>query len=218
MILTLPRALECCNRIGEILDFSLTITDLPAARVEETENADSVRSFQNDNEAGSPSVGQRQLITIARVFLCDPPAITFDEVTSGVDTRTEVEIGKAMKTLMSGRTSFVIAHRLSTICDADIILFQESGNISKEVIRSCSKSKALTRHCITASSRKAPTPHAKKPQNQPKSPRPTRKDRRKNRRKPTVRCKCSPPQSHRCHTTCRIRGFLDSIPRSECKP
>lgn len=82
-----------------------------------------------DNEAGNLSVGQRQLITIARVFLCDPPVIILDEATSSVDTRTEVEIGKAMKKLMNDRTSFVIAHRLSTIRDADVILFMEHGNI-----------------------------------------------------------------------------------------
>ena len=75
------------------------------------------------------SGGQKQLLTIARVFLCDPPILILDEATSSVDTRTEVEIGKAMKKLMKGRTSFVIAHRLSTIWDADMILFMEKGNI-----------------------------------------------------------------------------------------
>lgn len=85
-----------------------------------------------DNEAGNLSVGQRQLITIARVFLCNPPVIILDEATSSVDTRTEVEISKAMKKLMNGRTSFVIAHRLSTIRDADVILFMENGNIIEQ--------------------------------------------------------------------------------------
>ena len=85
-----------------------------------------------DNEAANLSAGQRQLLTIARVFLCDPPIIILDEATSSVDTRTEVEIGKAMKKLMDGRTSFVIAHRLSTIRDADIILFMEHGNIIEQ--------------------------------------------------------------------------------------
>ena len=85
-----------------------------------------------DNEASNLSAGQRQLLTIARVFLCDPPIIILDEATSSVDTRTEVEIGKAMKQLMDGRTSFVIAHRLSTIRDADIILFMEHGNIIEQ--------------------------------------------------------------------------------------
>ena len=85
-----------------------------------------------DNEASNLSVGQRQLLTIARVFLCNPPVIILDEATSSVDTRTEVEIGKAMKKLMKGRTSFVIAHRLSTIRDADIILFMEKGNIIEQ--------------------------------------------------------------------------------------
>lgn len=85
-----------------------------------------------DNEAANLSAGQRQLLTIARVFLCDPPVIILDEATSSVDTRTEAEIGKAMKKLMKGRTSFVIAHRLSTIRDADMILFMENGNIIEQ--------------------------------------------------------------------------------------
>ena len=85
-----------------------------------------------DNEATNLSAGQRQLLTIARVFLCNPPIIILDEATSSVDTRTEAEIGKAMKQLMQGRTSFVIAHRLSTIRDADIILFMEHGNIIEQ--------------------------------------------------------------------------------------
>ena len=85
-----------------------------------------------DNDAGNLSAGQRQLITIARVFLCDPPVLILDEATSSVDTRTEAEIGKAMRALMHGRTSFVIAHRLSTIRDADRILFMENGNIIEQ--------------------------------------------------------------------------------------
>lgn len=85
-----------------------------------------------DNDAANLSVGQRQLLTIARVFLCDPPILILDEATSSVDTRTETEIGKAMKKLMTGRTSFVIAHRLSTIRDADKILFMENGNIIEQ--------------------------------------------------------------------------------------
>lgn len=85
-----------------------------------------------ENDAGNLSVGQRQLLTIARVFLCDPPVLILDEATSSVDTRTEVEIGKAMKELMSGRTSFVIAHRLYTIRDADVILYMANGNITEQ--------------------------------------------------------------------------------------
>lgn len=84
------------------------------------------------NEAANLSAGQKQLLTIARVFLCDPPILILDEATSSVDTRTEAEIGKAMKQLMQGRTSFVIAHRLSTIRDADRILFMEHGNIIEQ--------------------------------------------------------------------------------------
>ncbi|CVI72959.1 putative ABC transporter ATP-binding protein [Eubacteriaceae bacterium CHKCI004] len=85
-----------------------------------------------NNEASNLSAGQRQLLTIARVFLTNPPILILDEATSSVDTRTEVEIGKAMKKLMRGRTSFVIAHRLSTIRDADTILFMEHGNIIEQ--------------------------------------------------------------------------------------
>ena len=84
------------------------------------------------NEAENISVGQRQLLTIARVFLCNPPILILDEATSSVDTRTEMEIGKAMHSLMKNRTSFVIAHRLSTIVDADLILFMENGNMIEQ--------------------------------------------------------------------------------------
>lgn len=84
------------------------------------------------NDAENISIGQRQLLTIARVFLCDPAVIILDEATSSVDTRTEIEIGKAMKALMKNRTSFVIAHRLSTIIDADLILFMQNGNITEQ--------------------------------------------------------------------------------------
>ncbi len=85
-----------------------------------------------DNEASALSAEQRQLLTIARVFLCDPPILILDEATSSVDTRTETEIGKAMNQLMKGRTSFIIAHRLSTIRDADTILFMDHGNIIEQ--------------------------------------------------------------------------------------
>ena len=78
------------------------------------------------------SVGQRQLLTIARVFLADPPMLILDEATSSVDTRTEAEIAEAMRGLMRGRTAFVIAHRLSTIRDADLILYMERGDITEK--------------------------------------------------------------------------------------
>ena len=81
------------------------------------------------NDAENISIGQRQLLTIARVFLCDPSILILDEATSSVDTRTEMEIGRAMHALMEGRTSFVIAHRLSTIVNADMILVMENGTI-----------------------------------------------------------------------------------------
>ncbi|MBQ9802223.1 MAG: ABC transporter ATP-binding protein [Clostridia bacterium] len=75
------------------------------------------------------SKGQRQLITIARAMLADAPMLILDEATSNVDSRTEQQIGSAMKRLMRGRTSFVIAHRLSTIQNADVILVVKEGNV-----------------------------------------------------------------------------------------
>jgi len=80
-------------------------------------------------EASNISQGQKQLITIARAILADPAILILDEATSSVDTRTEIHIQKAMKTLMKGRTNFVIAHRLSTIKDADLILVMNDGSI-----------------------------------------------------------------------------------------
>ena len=78
------------------------------------------------------SVGQKQLLTIARALLKDAPLLILDEATSSVDTRTEELIQKAMDKLMEGRTSFVIAHRLSTIRNADLILVMKDGNIIEQ--------------------------------------------------------------------------------------
>ena len=85
-----------------------------------------------ENDAESVSQGQRQLLTIARAMLTDPPILILDEATSSVDTRTEQAIVRAMETLMAGRTSFVIAHRLSTIVDADLILVMDHGTIVEQ--------------------------------------------------------------------------------------
>ncbi|WP_202945763.1 ABC transporter ATP-binding protein [Acetonema longum] len=85
-----------------------------------------------DDEAANISQGQRQLLTIARALLADPAILILDEATSSVDTRTELEIQKAMAALMKGRTSFIIAHRLSTIRDADHILVMKSGAIIEQ--------------------------------------------------------------------------------------
>ena len=84
------------------------------------------------NDAENISVGQRQLLTIARVMLCNPAMLILDEATSSVDTRTEMEIGRAMNALMQNRTSFVIAHRLSTIVDADLILVMKNGDVIEQ--------------------------------------------------------------------------------------
>ncbi len=85
-----------------------------------------------DDDATNVSAGEKQLLTIARAFLADPPVLILDEATSSVDTRTEVLIQKAMNRLMRGRTSFVIAHRLSTIRDADVILVMNQGRIIEQ--------------------------------------------------------------------------------------
>ncbi len=83
-----------------------------------------------DNE--SVSIGQKQLITIARGMIEDSPLLILDEATSNVDTRTEELVQNAMDTLMQGRTSFIIAHRLSTIKNADLILVMNEGNIIEQ--------------------------------------------------------------------------------------
>jgi ATP-binding cassette subfamily B protein len=85
-----------------------------------------------DDEGGTVSAGEKQLLTIARAFLADPTILILDEATSSVDTRTEVLIQQAMAALRSNRTSFVIAHRLSTIRDADTILVMEAGRIVEQ--------------------------------------------------------------------------------------
>lgn len=85
-----------------------------------------------DQDGGSISAGERQLITIARAFLSQPALLILDEATSSVDTRTEVLVQQAMNALRSNRTSFVIAHRLSTIRGADTILVMEHGTIVEQ--------------------------------------------------------------------------------------
>jgi ATP-binding cassette subfamily B protein len=85
-----------------------------------------------DDDATNVSAGEKQLLTIARAFLADPPILILDEATSSVDTRTEVLIQRAMGGLRHGRTAFVIAHRLSTIRDADTILVMDHGRIVEQ--------------------------------------------------------------------------------------
>jgi ATP-binding cassette subfamily B protein len=81
---------------------------------------------------GNLSQGQKQLLCIARVMLCLPPMLFLDEVTSSIDTRTELRIQKAFDTMMKGRTSFIVAHRLSTIQEADLILVMRGGRIVEQ--------------------------------------------------------------------------------------
>ncbi|HSJ38279.1 MAG TPA: ABC transporter ATP-binding protein, partial [Planococcus sp. (in: firmicutes)] len=85
-----------------------------------------------NQEVSNISQGHKQLLTIARAFLADPPMMILDEATSSVDTRTEILIQQAMNRLMAGRTSFVIAHRLSTIKDADLILVMDQGKVIEQ--------------------------------------------------------------------------------------
>lgn len=85
-----------------------------------------------NEDASNISSGQKQLMTIARAILADPPILILDEATSSVDTRTEVLIQQAMDRLMHGRTSFIIAHRLSTIRNADLILVMRDGDIVEQ--------------------------------------------------------------------------------------
>ncbi|MHC6178674.1 ABC transporter ATP-binding protein [Clostridium sp. JNZ X4-2] len=85
-----------------------------------------------NEEASNVSQGQKQLLTIARAILANPRILILDEATSSVDTRTELQIQKAMDNLMKGRTSFIIAHRLSTIRDADLILVMDHGDIVEQ--------------------------------------------------------------------------------------
>ena len=75
------------------------------------------------------SQGQRQLISIARAAVADPPVMILDEATSSIDTRTEAIVQKGMDRLMKGRTVFVIAHRLSTVMNSDVIMVLENGRI-----------------------------------------------------------------------------------------
>ena len=85
-----------------------------------------------NEEASNVSAGEKQLLTIARAMLAKTPMLILDEATSSVDTRTEVQIQKAMDNLMEGKTSFVIAHRLSTIRNADLILVMNDGNVIEQ--------------------------------------------------------------------------------------
>ena len=85
-----------------------------------------------NEDSSNVSAGQKQLLTIARVILADPKILILDEATSSIDTRTEIQIQKAMDNLMKGRTSFIIAHRLSTIKNADLILVMDHGDIVEQ--------------------------------------------------------------------------------------
>jgi ATP-binding cassette subfamily B protein len=152
-ITTIPRA-ELRSEIGMVLQdtwlFGGTIRDnlaygkpdategeiLAAARAAYVDHfvrtlPDGYDTVIND-EGDNISAGEKQLLTIARAFLADPPILILDEATSSVDTRTEVLIQEAMSALRQDRTSFVIAHRLSTIRGADVILVMDGGRIVEQ--------------------------------------------------------------------------------------
>lgn len=83
-------------------------------------------------DGGSLSQGQKQLLCITRLMLCEPPMLILDEATSSIDTRTEIKIQKAFSTLMQGKTTFIVAHRLATVREADVILVMKDGNIIEQ--------------------------------------------------------------------------------------
>ena len=87
---------------------------------------------QLSEDGGNLSQGQRQLLTIARAMLLNPPMLILDEATSSVDVLTELKIQRAFRKMMSGKTTFIIAHRLSTIRDADRILVLDQGNVVEQ--------------------------------------------------------------------------------------
>ncbi len=126
--------------IQENLQFgNLSATEDDIIQAAETANVDHFIStlpggyqMMMNQESSNISLGQKQLLTIARALLADPKILILDEATSSVDTRLELLIQKAMKRLMKGRTSFVIAHRLSTIQEADKILVLKDGQIIEQ--------------------------------------------------------------------------------------
>ena len=83
-------------------------------------------------DGGNLSQGQKQLLTIARAMLMNPPMLILDEATSSVDILTELRIQRAFRKMMKGKTTFIIAHRLSTIRDADRILVLDKGNVVEQ--------------------------------------------------------------------------------------
>ena len=114
----------------------LNATDEEVIRAAKLVNADGfIRRLPNGydtvltGDGGSLSQGQRQLISIARAAIADPPVLILDEATSSIDTRTEQIVQDGMDRLMHGRTTFVIAHRLSTVRNSDCIMVLEQGRI-----------------------------------------------------------------------------------------
>lgn len=128
------------DTIGENIRFGkLDATDYEVVDAAKTANVDHfIRTMPDgynmmiNEEGDNVSLGQKQLLTIARAVISDPKILILDEATSSVDTRLEGLIQKAMDRVMEGRTSFVIAHRLSTIRDADLILVMDQGKIIEQ--------------------------------------------------------------------------------------
>lgn len=128
------------DTISENIRFGkLDATDYEVVDAAKTANVDHfIRTMPDgyemviNEEGDNVSLGQKQLLTIARAVISNPKILILDEATSSVDTRLEGLIQKAMATVMAGRTSFVIAHRLSTIREADLILVMDQGNIIEQ--------------------------------------------------------------------------------------
>ena len=115
---------------------NLEATDEECITAAKLANADSFitrlpNGYQTMLEGGGVNLsqGQRQLLSIARAAVADPPVMILDEATSSIDTRTELKIQNAFAKMMEGRTSFIVAHRLSTIQEADVILVMKDGKI-----------------------------------------------------------------------------------------
>lgn len=115
---------------------NLNATDEEVYEAAKLANADSFISMLPDgyntmitDDGGDLSQGQRQLLSIARAAVANPPVLILDEATSSIDTRTEIMVQQGMDVLMKGRTVFVIAHRLSTVQNADVIMLIDNGRI-----------------------------------------------------------------------------------------
>ena len=137
MAVSSPRTVSYTHLVMDNIRYGkLDATDEECIAAAKLANADSfIRRLPNgyqtmlEGDGGGLSQGQRQLISIARAAVADPPVMILDEATSSIDTRTEALVQKGMDALMKGRTVFVIAHRLSTVQNSDVIMVLDHGRI-----------------------------------------------------------------------------------------